>query len=170
MRYASIRSMDISNGRGVGVSLFVQGCHFHCKNCFNSDTWDFNGGKEWTKEVKNNFFKLIARPYINHISILGGEPLCKENIVEVTNLAKECKMSFPNKKIWLWSGYDFKKYINQLEITYYIDYIIDGQYIDELKDKDLIFKGSSNQKIWKKENNIWIEWEELNGTVNNKTV
>ena len=71
MRYASIRSMDISNGESVGVSLFVQGCHFHCKNCFNQSTWDFNGGKEWTKEKKREFIELAKRPYIKRISILG---------------------------------------------------------------------------------------------------
>lgn len=155
MRYASIRSMDISNGEGVGISLFVQGCHSHCKNCFNPDTWDFNGGKEWTEEIEHNFFKLASKPYIKRISILGGEPLCNENINDITILIKKIKKIFPNKKIWLWSGYDFQSYISNLEIIQYLDYIIDGNYIDELRDISLIFRGSSNQQIWKKENEIW---------------
>ena len=105
MRYASIRSMDISNGEGVGVSLFVQGCDRHCFNCFNSETWDFNGGKEWTEETKNKFIKLIDRPYINRISILGGEPLAERNIDEVLSLIKEIRISYPEKYIWLYTGY-----------------------------------------------------------------
>ena len=83
MRYSQIREMDISNGEGIGVSLFVQGCHFHCKGCFNQETWDFNGGKQWTKETKNKFVELAGKPYVKRISILGGEPLADENITEV---------------------------------------------------------------------------------------
>ena len=105
MRYASIRELDISNGEGVGVALFVQGCHFHCYNCFNTETWDFNGGKEWTEETKNKFIKLIDRPYINRISILGGEPLAERNIDEVLSLIKEIRISYPKKSIWLYTGY-----------------------------------------------------------------
>ena len=84
MRYASIRKIDISNGEGVGVALFVQGCHFHCKNCFNSCTWDFSGGHEWTKEVKKYFFSLIDRKYIDRVTLLGGEQIgrasCRERV------------------------------------------------------------------------------------------
>ena len=105
MRYASIRELDISNGEGVGVALFVQGCHFHCYNCFNKETWDFNGGKEWTEETKNKFIKLIDRPYINRISILGGEPLAERNLDEVLSLIKEIRISYPEKSIWLYTGY-----------------------------------------------------------------
>lgn len=105
MRYAQIRSMDISNGEGVGVSLFVQGCPFHCKNCFNSDTWDFNGGKEWTEETKNKFMELINRPYIKRVSFLGGECLADQNLDEVLKLVKQIRISFPKKSIWLYTGY-----------------------------------------------------------------
>lgn len=150
MRYAGIESFDTCNGEGIGVSLFVQGCPFHCNGCFNSETWDFNGGKEWTVEIKEYFFKLIDRPYIDHISILGGEALCKENIKDVTSLIKEIKNTFPNKKIWVWSGYNFQDYISHLEILNYVDYIVDGQFILELKNLNLEFRGSSNQQIWEK--------------------
>ena len=105
MRFASMRNLDISNGEGVGVSLFVQGCDRHCFNCFNSETWDFNGGKEWTEETKNKFIKLIDRPYINRISILGGEPLAERNLDEVLSLIKEIRISYPEKSIWLYTGY-----------------------------------------------------------------
>lgn len=105
MRYAQIRSMDISNGEGVGVSLFVQGCPFHCKNCFNSETWDFNGGKEWTEKTKDKFMKLIDRPYIKRISFLGGECLAEQNLDEILSLVQEIRISFPDKTIWLYTGY-----------------------------------------------------------------
>lgn len=151
IRYAQIRSLDLSNGEGIGVALFVQGCPPpHCKGCFNPETWNFNGGKEWTEELENEFFKLIDRPYIKRISFLGGECLAKENIKEVTNLVKKCKLLFPNKKIWLWSRYDFKEYICNLELIEYLDYVVDGKFVEELKDLCLTFRGSSNQKIWKK--------------------
>ncbi len=170
IRYASIRSLDISNGEGVGVALFVQGCHLHCENCFNPETWDFNGGKEWVPEVEDKFFELANRPYIKRISFLGGECLTKENIGDVTRLAKKCKENFPQKKIWLWSGYDFETYISNLEIVKYVDYIIDGRYIEELKDVSLLYRGSSNQNIWKKEvNSLKEEWHNATHEIyNNK--
>lgn len=108
MRYSQIRSMDISNGEGVGVSLFVQGCPFHCFNCFNSETWDFNGGKEWTKETKNKFIELINRPYIKRVSFLGGECLADQNVEEIFPLIQAIRNTFPNKTIWLYTGYTVK--------------------------------------------------------------
>ena len=111
MRYASIRKLDISNGEGVGVALFVQGCPFnpHCYNCFNPDTWDFNGGKEWTPEIKDKFLELINRPYIKRVSILGGEPLADENLDDVFDLISEIKRRFSDTKtIWLYTGYTLK--------------------------------------------------------------
>ena len=111
--------MDISNGEGVGVALFVQGCPFnpHCYNCFNPDTWDFNGGKEWTPEIKDKFLELINRPYIKRVSILGGEPLADENLDDVFDLISEIKRRFSDTKtIWLYTGYTLKlsklNYIN----------------------------------------------------------
>ena len=98
MRYASIRSMDISNGSGIGVAAFVQGCHMHCTGCFNQETWDFNGGKEWTEEVENKFLEIANKSYITRVSILGGEPLAVENCKDVYNLCKRIKQEFPNKK------------------------------------------------------------------------
>ena len=83
IRYAQIRNLDLSNGEGIGVALFVQGCRFRCPNCFNSETWDFNGGKEWTTETRDRFIELTSRPYIKRISILGGEPLAEENLDDV---------------------------------------------------------------------------------------
>lgn len=166
MRYAQIRSMDISNGEGVGVSLFVQGCPFHCKNCFNSETWDFNGGKEWTEETKNKFLELIDRPYIKRVSILGGEPLAEPNLGEVLSLVKEIREKFPDKTIWLYTGYSIEDIVNfntkpysvvqqyfdidnfiRNAILIYVDVLVDGEYIDEQKDLTLKFRGSKNQKV-----------------------
>ena len=111
MRYASIRKLDISNGEGVGVALFVQGCPFnpHCYNCFNPDTWDFNGGKEWTPEIKDKFLELIDRPYIKRVSILGGEALADQNLDDIFDLISEIKRRFSDTKtIWLYTGYTLK--------------------------------------------------------------
>lgn len=163
MRYASIRNLDISNGEGVGVSLFVQGCPFHCKNCFNSETWDFNGGKEWTEKTKNKFMELIDRPYIKRVSFLGGECLAEQNLDEVLKLVQEIRISFPEKTIWLYTGYKFeqikdvfmesKKWfwkhsaITRWEIISNVDILVDGEYIDEQKDLSLRFRGSKNQRV-----------------------
>lgn len=168
MRYAQIRSMDISNGEGVGVSLFVQGCPFHCKNCFNSETWDFNGGKEWTEEAKNKFMKLINRPYIKRISFLGGECLAEQNLDEVLSLIKEIRISFPEKTIWLYTGFEWNSLITKInqptfpdkdfehtmeihkkrqEIIKLCNVVVDGEYIDEQKDLTLKFRGSKNQHV-----------------------
>lgn len=168
MRDAQIRSMDISNGEGVGVSLFVQGCPLHCKNCFNSDTWDFNGGKEWTEEIKDRFMKLIDRPYIKRVSFLGGECLAEQNLNEVLKLVKEIRISFPEKTIWLYTGFEWNSLITKInqptfpdkdfehtmeihkkrqEIIKLCNVVVDGEYIDEQKDLTLKFRGSKNQHV-----------------------
>lgn len=150
MRYASVRELDISNGEGVGVALFVQGCHFHCKNCFNAETWDFNGGKEWTNEIKERFFDLIDRPYVKRISILGGEPLAKENYLEIRYLLKDIKNKFPDKKIFLYTGNTFEHITEIRELLrtiIYCDVLIDGRFEEDKKDLTLKWRGSSNQRI-----------------------
>ena len=168
MRFASMRNLDISNGEGVGVSLFVQGCDRHCFNCFNPDTWDFNGGKEWTEETKNKFIKLIDRPYINRISVLGGEPLAEQNLDEVLSLIKEIRISFPEKSIWLYTGFEWNSlmakicqptfpdekfehdrniHMKRQKIISNVDILIDGEYIDEQRDITLKWRGSSNQRV-----------------------
>ena len=112
MRYASIRKLDISNGEGIGASLFVQGCHFHCKNCFNKNTWDFYGGKEWTKDVEKKFMQLVESSYIKRISILGGEPLANENLKDVSDLVSELRVKYPKmeKRDTTYSDKDNSKY------------------------------------------------------------
>ena len=169
MRYSSMRNLDISNGEGVGVSLFVQGCPFHCKNCFNSDTWDFNGGKEWTEKTKNKFMELIDRPYIKRVSFLGGECLADQNLDEVLKLVKQIRISFPEKTIWLYTGFcwndimcsfaglqadcvvldkkDIEAWEKRREIISNVDVLVDGEYIDEQKDLTLAYRGSKNQHV-----------------------
>ena len=103
MRYASIRKTDVSNGLGIGISLFVQGCHFHCYNCFNQCTWDFNGGKEWNNDIKEKFLSLLKKDHIQRVSILGGEPLADENVSDIYSLIYDIRDKYPNKKIWMFS-------------------------------------------------------------------
>jgi anaerobic ribonucleoside-triphosphate reductase activating protein len=158
MRYASIRQMDIVNGKGIGVSVFFQGCPSpHCKGCFNSSTWDFNGGNEWTKEVEDKFIKLAKKEHIDHISFLGGEPFAQP-LDELISLVKRIKMEV-DKPIWVWTGYDYMKIPHIGDILPYIDYIVDGQFVEELKDMNLRFRGSSNQRIWHKVNES--EWKDI---------
>lgn len=166
MRYAQIRSMDISNGEGVGVSLFVQGCPFHCFNCFNSETWDFNGGKEWTEEIKDKFMKIIDRPYIKRVSFLGGECLAEQNLDGILDLIKEIRSSFPEKTIWLYTGFtwedimyrrmphppkytqaDFLQWNKRKEIISLCNVVVDGEYIDEQRNLSKKWAGSYNQRV-----------------------
>lgn len=114
MRYSKIHKLDVSNGEGVGVALFVQGCHFHCKNCFNSETWDFDKGKEWNRHIEDLFINyLIDRPYITRVSILGGEPLADKNIDSINYLLFKIRNRFgDSKQIWIYTGYTFEEIEN----------------------------------------------------------
>ena len=145
MRYNKIRKMDISNGPGVRISIFMQGCHFHCKDCFNSETWDFEGGKEFTDETINRVLELCDKEYIKGLSILGGEPLHPKNIEGTTRLAKKFKEKFDDKTIWVWSGFLFET-VNKYTLKY-IDVLVDGQFKTELFNPTLKYKGSSNQRV-----------------------
>lgn len=147
MKYASIRQMDISNGPHLRVSLFVQGCSLHCKSCFNQETWDFNGGKEFTQKEFDLLMNLCSNPHIRGLSLLGGEPLHPNNIDIVTQIAKKFKELYPQKDLWIWTGYTFEDYVKDKEITKYADVIVDGRFIEELKNFNLKFRGSSNQRI-----------------------
>lgn len=163
MNYAQIRSMDISNGEGIGVSLFVQGCDFHCKNCFNSETWEFSKGQEWNDKTKNQFLKLIETSFIQRVSILGGEPLHPKNVQNVLKIVDEIRVSYPTKNIWLYTGYTWEQIIHPVitdinseqlkmlqmrkELVSKCNVLIDGRYVDELRDISLHWRGSSNQRV-----------------------
>lgn len=147
MRYNKIRKMDISNGPGVRVSIFMQGCTFRCKGCFNPETHDFSGGKEFTDETIERVLELCRQEYIVGLSILGGEPLHPKNIESTTKLAASFKKKYPNKTIWVWSGFLFDRDLKDKEILKYIDVLVDGQYSCELYSPILRWKGSSNQRV-----------------------
>lgn len=150
MKYAKIRKMDISNGEGVRVSLFVQGCSFHCKNCFNQETWDFNGGKEFTTAEIQKIIELANKDYIAGLSVLGGEPLHNNNVDEVFHIVATFKEKFPNKDIWLWTGFKFEDAIKDSKrkfILRNVDVLIDGQFEEDKKDLTLKWRGSSNQRV-----------------------
>ena len=146
MRYNLIRKMDISNGPGVRVSIFMQGCSFHCKNCFNPETWDFEGGQEFTEDTINKVLELSDKKEVKGLSILGGEPMHLTNIEGTTKLAKAFKEKYPEKNIWAWSGFKYED-IKDNDVFNYIDVLVDGQYKDELHDPTLKWRGSSNQRV-----------------------
>ena len=147
MRYNKVRKMDISNGPGIRVSIFMQGCTFKCKNCFNPETHNFNAGHEFGDDTIEKILELCNNDYIVGLSILGGEPLHPKNINGTTKLAKIFKDKYPNKTIWVWSGFLFDKDLYDKEILNYIDVLIDGQYQEELFDPKLKWRGSRNQRV-----------------------
>ena len=147
MRYNLIRKMDISNGPGVRVSIFMQGCSFHCKNCFNKETWDFKGGKEFTDKTIKEVLDLCSKEHIKGLSILGGEPMHPNNIDGTTSLAKAFKEKYPEKNLWVWSGFKFDEDLKNKEVLNYVDVLVDGVYQDELHDPTLKWKGSANQRV-----------------------
>ena len=147
MRYNKIRKMDIADGPGVRVSIFMQGCAFNCENCFNKETHDFNGGQEFNEETIDRVLKLCENENIEGLSILGGEPMHMKNIEGTTQLAKAFKEKFPNKDLWMWSGFKFDKDLKDQEAMKYVDVLVDGQYVDALHNPKLKWKGSSNQRV-----------------------
>lgn len=146
MHYNKIRKMDISNGPGVRVSIFMQGCTFNCEGCFNSETHDFQGGKEFNEETINRVLELASKDYIVGLSILGGEPLHPKNIDGTTKLAKMFKQKYPNKNIWVWTGFLFDD-LKDKEVFKYIDVLVDGKFDIKLSNPTLKWKGSSNQRV-----------------------
>ena len=157
MRYFQIRSMDISNGIGIGASVFLSGCHFHCKNCHNQELWDFNSGNEYTNDTKNKILKTIQPIWVERFSVLGGEPLETINLKELLVLIENIKALRPDIKIWIYTGYTYEqlqKRIKKNKDDYYLepilrlaDVLVDGPIIQEKKDLTLAFKGSSNQRV-----------------------
>ena len=147
MRYNKIRKMDIADGPGVRVSIFMQGCTFKCKNCFNPETHDFNGGKEFTDATIDRVLELCSNENVEGLSILGGEPMHHLNIEGTRKLAKAFKEKYPNKNLWVWTGFLFDRDLKNEETLKYIDVLVDGQYVDELHNPTLKWRGSSNQRV-----------------------
>lgn len=156
MNYATIKPVDIANGPGVRVSLFVSGCTHHCKGCFNAEAWDFGYGKLFDGETQEELLGLLDHDFITGLTLLGGEPLEPENQKGLLPFVKRVKQRFPEKSIWCYTGYDFEKdvlewMIPRLGITRelmdLIDVLVDGKFVEEKKNISLRFRGSENQRI-----------------------
>lgn len=156
MNYATIKWYDVSNGPGVRVSLYVSGCRNHCKNCFNPETWDFNYGKPFTEEVEKSIINGLRPPYIKGFTLLGGDPFEPENQLVLAPFLKRLRKEFPEKSFWCFTGYDYERDLltgklgdaeRVEEMLECLDVLVDGKFVEELKDLNLRFHGSSNQRI-----------------------
>lgn len=149
MNYSLINKTDVANGKGVRVSIFVSGCRNNCDGCFNKETWDFNYGDEFDWDTTfHELIKAIDKPYIKGLSILGGEPLDARNYEDVIRLCSVIKRAFHNKDIWLYTGYEWEDAIRSYpEIADCVDVVVDGRFVERLRDPSLAFRGSSNQRI-----------------------
>lgn len=156
MNYALIRENDIANGPGVRTSLFVSGCRHHCKGCFNPETWNFNYGQPFKQTEIDRIIEATKPSYVEGLTLLGGEPFEPENQAALVDLLTQFKAKIPNKKVWCYTGFSFEndlltKYINNKEnvkeLLPLIDVLVDGKFIEELKNSALLFRGSSNQNI-----------------------
>ena len=155
MNYATIKKNDVANGEGVRVSLFVSGCRHHCKNCFNKEAWDFAYGAPYTEEIENEILTALKPRFVSGLSLLGGEPFEPENQEAVLSLVKKVKETMPEKNIWCYTGFLFENIQKGSvgdsavanELLSYIDVLVDGKFVEELKDLSLLFRGSSNQRI-----------------------
>lgn len=146
-RYNKIRKTDVADGPGIRVSVFFQGCNYHCPGCFNENTWDFDDGYEWTEKEIEQVIELAENNRIRGLSILGGEPLHPANLEAATELARRFKETYPDKTVWLWTGNTLEN-VKEYEIIKYLDVLVDGRFILEKKDFRLKYAGSTNQRVW----------------------
>lgn len=147
MNYGTIKKTDIANGPGVRVSLFVSGCRNHCKGCFNPETWSFDYGHRFSQATISRILSALSPDYISGLSILGGDPLEPENRPHVANLIRAVRREYGSSKtVWIWSGYRFEK-VKKYAAVRWADVLVDGPFIEDLKDISLTFRGSSNQRI-----------------------
>ena len=158
MNYATIKKTDVANGPGIRVSLFVSGCTHHCRGCFNSETWDFGYGQPYTAETEEEILQALSPDYIRGLSLLGGEPMEPANRGAVLSLVQKVRQRYPGKDIWCYTGYLYDVDLAEggkvhTEVTdemlSCIDVLVDGEFVEELKDATLVFRGSSNQRILK---------------------
>ena len=156
MNYAEIKNCDIANGEGIRVSLFVSGCTHHCKNCFNSEAWDFEYGQPFTEEIEDKILEYLSPDYVDGLSLLGGEPFEPQNQQALLPFLKKVKEKYPNKNIWCYSGYLLDEELLKEsrarceytdEMLSVIDVLVDGEFVQDLYDISLAYKGSSNQRI-----------------------
>ncbi len=156
MKYATIKWYDISNGPGVRVSLYVSGCRNHCKNCFNPETWDFNYGEPFTEDIEKKIIEGLKPDYIKGFTLLGGDPFEPENQKVLAPFLETLRKAYPEKSFWAFTGYDYERDLltgklgdaeTVLRMLNCLDVLVDGKFVEELKDLNLKFRGSSNQKI-----------------------
>ena len=150
MNYEKIDKCSVSNGLGVRTVLWISGCNIHCKNCHNQSTWDFNSGIPFTDDTMQEILYDLSKPYIKGLTLSGGHPLDPHNAPKVLEIVKRVKMVFPNKDIWIYTGYVWEDIIKDdtlKEILKRTDVLVDGAYIDELRDISLPWAGSKNQRV-----------------------
>ena len=153
MKYAGIIKNDVAGGPGICVTFYTQGCPHHCPGCHNSETWDFNGGREFTPDTLQELIEAICANGIHRdLCIMGGEPLCKENLFLVSDIIDDVRNAFPDIKVYVWTGYTYEELLDRKEKILQntlekIDVLIDGPFIQELRDITLPMRGSSNQRI-----------------------
>ena len=156
MKYAAIKKCDVANGPGVRVSVFVSGCNHHCKGCFNEKAWDFNYGNDFSDETIDGIIKDLDKEYITGLSLLGGEPLERENQKGLVKLVKKVKEKLPNKTIWCYTGFDYEKDVmgrmyeqwpETKDLINNIDVLVDGKFEMEKRNLNLQFRGSENQRL-----------------------
>ena len=150
MNYGAIKKVDVANGPGVRVSLFVSGCRNHCKGCFNPETWDFSYGQPFTKETEDEIIEALRPSWIQGLSILGGDPMEPENRRALLPLLKRIRVFLPEKDVWLYTGYVYET-VKDAEILKWVDVVVDGPFIEAEKDISLSFRGSRNQRIIRRE-------------------
>ena len=156
MNYAEIKKTDIANGEGVRVSLFVSGCRRHCKNCFNQIAWDFDYGNPFTEEVEEEIISALTPYYIAGLTLLGGDPMEPENQRALLPFVRKVRARLPEKNIWCFTGYTYSdgtleeeavRLSETKELISLFDVLVDGRFVEELKDIRLKFRGSSNQRV-----------------------
>lgn len=146
MNYSKIKPLDIANGEGIRVSLFVSGCPHHCKGCFNPETWDYNYGEYFGSDTVTEIIELMNHDYIAGLSLLGGEPFAQGD--KLLGLLSKAKLIYPYKNIWAYSGYTFEDLVEKKHpMLSWVDVLVDGLFIEDLKNPSLQFRGSSNQRI-----------------------
>lgn len=178
MNYATIKKLDIANGPGLRVSLFVSGCTHHCKGCFNPEAWDFQYGHPFTEKTEEEIFKALEFEHIRGLTLLGGEPFEPANQATLVPFLRKYKERFPNKDLWCYSGYNFEQdmltgNLGPWEITEemlsYIDVLVDGEFMLDLKNPNLRFRGSANQRVIRvqdslKEDRV-VLWDDSEGLI-----
>lgn len=156
MNYATIKLYDVANGPGVRVSLYVSGCRNHCKNCFNPETWDFGYGQPFDEAAQQKIIDGLKPAYIKGFTLLGGDPFEPENQKALVPFLEKLRAAYPEKSFWAFTGYDYEKHLlsgklgdkqTVLRMLNCLDVLVDGKFVEELKDLNLLFRGSSNQRI-----------------------